>query len=100
MTAEDHDPALEPKKKVDKTNGQSGRDRLLDGLLASDVRTIAPDSISPENFQAFCEEHRTDHYLADFGQKWWDHWEQERSRGVLLSRKRSLGRTFDSVMVW
>lgn len=93
MMAEDHDPILRPKESDDNTSGQASRDRLLDGLIESDVRSMDPSSVVPADFHAFCEEHRTDYYLVDFAQKWLEVWsqsEQEQSyraiKGVLSAR--------------
>lgn len=73
MMADDHDPALVTVPFTKSAEDPSRHERGL-GLFESVARTTSPEDIPPDQFINFCTEHRDDHYMEGFSERWWDYW--------------------------
>jgi hypothetical protein len=73
MMADDHDPALVTVPFTKSAEDPSRHERGL-GLFESVATTTNPEDIPPDQFINFCTEHRDDHYMEGFSERWWDYW--------------------------
>jgi len=73
MEASDHDPVFQPTPSAKSMDTHSRHERGL-GLFESAARTARPEDVPPDRFISFCTEHREDHYLEQFSERWWDYW--------------------------